>query len=88
MKSKTLETVSKSESSEDFLLYNNRELLQNGFTGTQYKDQFTFNFNGTESTTVKSTFLGVRKPKTPFKSAASGFVGLMPYTSLDVTLKK
>ena len=70
------------------MLYNNRQLLKNGFTGTLYQDLFTFNFNGTEATTVKTNFLGVRRPTTPFKSAASGFIGLMPYTELDTTVQK
>ena len=86
-KSGSLEKVQQSSSGEDFLLYDNRRLIQNSFTGTQYQDIITFNFNGTQSTTVDTRFLGVRNAKLPFKSAASGFVGLMPYTALDETTK-
>lgn len=87
-KSNSLSKVQTNLAGEDFLLYNNRQLIKNGFTGTQYTDQFTFNFNGTDSTTVNTRFLGVHNPTNPFKSAASGFVGLMPYTALDETQKK
>lgn len=87
-KSDSVERVQTNLVGEDFLLYNNRQLIQNGFSGHQYKDQFTFSFNGTETTTINTRFLGVRSPTKAFSSAASGFIGLMPYTALDETLLK
>lgn len=78
--SKSLERVAGDDSSEYFLQYNNRHLFENQFTGTQYKDVITFDFNGTESQNFATRYLAVHNSKTSFTSSASGYIGLGPYS--------